>query len=212
MKPNQRGRFNGRFNNNNNAPRTQRPQTIMRNTSLESTGPCGKLRGTALQLHEKYLAAAKDAQIQNDDVLAETCFQYADHYMHIQNQAIANEQAFHAQQLINRMPPTTEQPSTDAAAEPAAQPVAGEVPPAPTTAAAPEGQLKVVDVSIPIDAMNAQSTPAPAQTTPQTSGASQPIRRILRPRMEQKTKVVKKKTPASTTTPRQDFFPVSIEE
>lgn len=95
MKPNQKGRYNGRYNNNTN--RGSRPQVIFRNTSLESTGPCGKLRGTALQLFEKYQAAAKDALIQNDDILAETCLQYADHYMHLQNIAIANEQAFRPQ-------------------------------------------------------------------------------------------------------------------
>ena len=95
MKQNQRGRHNGRYNNTG---RGTRPQTILRNTSLESSGPCGKLHGTALQLFEKYQAAAKDAQIQNDDVLAETCLQYADHYMHLQNIAIANEQAMRMQQ------------------------------------------------------------------------------------------------------------------
>lgn len=98
MKPNQKGRYYGRYNNNN-VNRANRSQVIYRNTALESTGPCGKLRGTALQLIEKYQAAAKDALIQNDDVLAETCLQYADHYMHIQNIAISNEQNFRPQSI-----------------------------------------------------------------------------------------------------------------
>ncbi len=96
MKPNQKNRYNGRYNNRNK--RTM----ILRNTALESSGPSGKLHGTALQLFEKYQAAAKDAVIQNDLVLAQTCLQYADHYMRLQNIAIANEQmlATQAQQNI----------------------------------------------------------------------------------------------------------------
>lgn len=96
MKPNQKNRYNGRYNNRNK--RTM----ILRNTALESSGPSGKLHGTALQLFEKYQAAAKDAIIQNDLVLAQTYLQYADHYMRLQNIAIANEQmlATQAQQNI----------------------------------------------------------------------------------------------------------------
>ena len=87
MKQNQKKRFNnGRFNNRNAR------QMITRNTVLESSGPCGKLRGTALQLFEKYQIAAKDAMMQSDIVLAQTCMQYADHYIRLQNQAIQNEQ------------------------------------------------------------------------------------------------------------------------
>ncbi len=91
MKPNQKNRYNGRYNNRN-----QRSM-IMRNTALESSGPNGKLHGTALQLFEKYQAAAKDALIQNDLILAQTCLQYADHYMRIQNIAIMNEQNLRGQ-------------------------------------------------------------------------------------------------------------------
>ncbi len=92
MKPNPKNRYNGRYNNRNT--RTM----ITRNTALESSGPNGKLHGTALQLIEKYQAAAKDALIQNDLVLAQTCLQYADHYTRIQNIAIANDMAMRAQQ------------------------------------------------------------------------------------------------------------------
>lgn len=88
MRQNQKNRFNVRHNN-----RGHRHQVIYRNTALDSNGPNGKLHGTALQLFEKYQAAAKDALIQNDAVLAETYLQFADHYMRLQNQAIANEEA-----------------------------------------------------------------------------------------------------------------------
>lgn len=87
MKPNQKNRYNTRHRNMG-----YRPQTITRNTALDSTGPAGKLHGTALQLFEKYQACAKDALIQNDTVLAETYLQFADHYARLQNMAIANEE------------------------------------------------------------------------------------------------------------------------
>lgn len=87
MKQNQKKRFNnGRFNNRN------QQKQITRNTVFDSTGPCGKLRGTPLQLVEKYQAGAKDALMQNDIVLAQTCMQFADHYIRLQNLAIQNEQ------------------------------------------------------------------------------------------------------------------------
>lgn len=91
MKQNQKNRYNGRYNNNNRSNRSL-TQNITRHTSLESSGPSGKLHGTALQLFEKYTQAAKDALIQNDRVLSETCLQYADHYARLQNIAIENEQ------------------------------------------------------------------------------------------------------------------------
>ena len=165
MKPNQRGRFNGRYNNNSRGARTQ---TIFRNTSLESTGPCGKLRGTALQLHEKYLTAAKDAQIQNDDILAETCYQYADHYMHLQNQAIANEQALHMQQQAPRQQVEVEMKSETPIESVSDQPQKEE-----------ESSLKVVDLSVPVNEMNQAASITTAQP-------SEPSRHISRPKVVRK--------------------------
>lgn len=164
MKQNQRGRFNGRHSNSG---RVSRPQTIFRNTALESTGPCGKLRGTALQLHEKYLAAAKDAQIQNDDILAETCFQYADHYMHIQNQAIANEQALHMQQQAAR------------ATAPVSQIQPDQIVDTGMPAEEPDTAVKVVDLSVPVAAMNAEAPEA--QNT--SEAPTEKPRKVLRPRI-----------------------------
>ena len=175
MKPNQHGRFNGRRNNNNSGARGPRTQMIFRNTSLESTGPCGKLRGTALQLHEKYVSAAKDARIQNDEVLAETCLQYADHYLHIQTQAILNEQALREQQMQSRMAQERAEASAETVTESTPEP-------APTEETDKgESSLKVVDLSVPVSAMNEQSDTAPATEQP----SARPMlkaRRILRPR------------------------------
>ena len=88
-----KNQFNRQKRHNNNA-RSARSgmQQITRFTILDSSGPLGKLRGTALQLAEKYQAGAKDAQTQGDDVLFQTCQQYADHYLRLQAMAIENEQ------------------------------------------------------------------------------------------------------------------------
>lgn len=75
--------------NGNNQRRTN--NTVSRNTVLDSLGPVGKLRGTAFQLMEKYLAAAKDAH-STDRVLEENCLQHAEHYMRLNALAIAAEQ------------------------------------------------------------------------------------------------------------------------
>jgi len=53
--------------------------------SFESGGPEMKMRGTAQQLHEKYLALARDASSAGDRIAAESYFQHADHYHRILN-------------------------------------------------------------------------------------------------------------------------------
>ena len=82
-----------RHNGNTRTVRSIALQQITRFTNLDSSGPLGKLRGTPLQLAEKYQTGAKDAQTQGDVVMAQTCLQYADHYLRLQNIAIENEQA-----------------------------------------------------------------------------------------------------------------------
>jgi hypothetical protein len=51
--------------------------------TMESSGPDGKVRGTAQQVYDKYLALARDALSSGDRVAAETYSQYADHYYRI---------------------------------------------------------------------------------------------------------------------------------
>ena len=48
--------------------------------SVESAGPDVKVRGSAQQVLDKYLALARDAISAGDRVAAEGYFQYADHY------------------------------------------------------------------------------------------------------------------------------------
>ena len=60
---------------------------INSNTTFESNGPEGRLRGNAQQLYEKYTALANDANTAGERISAEACSQFADHYYRI-NQTI----------------------------------------------------------------------------------------------------------------------------
>jgi hypothetical protein len=57
----------------------------LRLQTLDSSGPNGKLRGNAYQLHEKYLALARDAHSSGDRIAAENFYQHAEHYYRIIN-------------------------------------------------------------------------------------------------------------------------------
>lgn len=56
-----------------------------RNQTYDSSGPEGKVRGSASQVFEKYLALARDAQSAGDRIGAENFFQHAEHYYRILN-------------------------------------------------------------------------------------------------------------------------------
>lgn len=55
------------------------------NQTQDSQGPDGKIRGTASQIFDKYMALARDAASSGDRVSAESFYQYADHYYRIMN-------------------------------------------------------------------------------------------------------------------------------
>lgn len=61
-----------------------------KNQNFESNGPEVKVRGSAQQVQEKYLALARDATSTGDRVAAEGYFQYAEHYYRILNPEIGN--------------------------------------------------------------------------------------------------------------------------
>ena len=73
MKPNQR-RPRSRGNGKRHTGRTH---------SFESSGPDGKIRGTAQQVFDKYQALGRDAQSSGDRVAAEGFLQHAEHYFRI---------------------------------------------------------------------------------------------------------------------------------
>jgi hypothetical protein len=75
-------RSRGRSNNGGGGRKQNVP---LRLQTLDSSGPNGKLRGNAYQLHEKYLAMARDAHSMGDRVAAENFHQHAEHYFRIIN-------------------------------------------------------------------------------------------------------------------------------
>ena len=75
---------NNRNNHNNNGGRRNNNQ---RTQVYDSNGPDVRIRGTAHQVAEKYLALAKDASSSGDWIVAENYFQHAEHYIRIINEA-----------------------------------------------------------------------------------------------------------------------------
>ena len=69
-------------NRNNNSRRNNQQRTQV----YDSNGPDVRIRGTAHQVAEKYLALAKDASSSGDIVVAENYFQHAEHYIRIINE------------------------------------------------------------------------------------------------------------------------------
>ncbi|MEK9683035.1 MAG: DUF4167 domain-containing protein [Rhodospirillaceae bacterium] len=64
-----------------------------RNHNFESSGPDGKVRGTAQQVVEKYQALAREASTAGDPIKAESYFQYAEHYLRVLAEQAANSPA-----------------------------------------------------------------------------------------------------------------------
>ncbi|MDH5557846.1 MAG: DUF4167 domain-containing protein [Alphaproteobacteria bacterium] len=69
-----RGRSSGRRNN-----------VPTRHQTFDSNGPSVRIRGSANQVHEKYLAMAADAASAGDRIAAENFQQHAEHYFRIIN-------------------------------------------------------------------------------------------------------------------------------
>ena len=70
----------------NNGRRRHRGQNrrnfnnLSKNTVIESFGPISQIRGNVQQLNEKYNSLGNDAASNDDKVLSETYYQFADHY------------------------------------------------------------------------------------------------------------------------------------
>jgi hypothetical protein len=86
MRQGQQNRRRGRGNSNNNNNATgnanRKPQNPLSRT-YESSGPDVKIRGTASQIAEKYIALARDASSSGDTVMSENYLQHAEHYNRI---------------------------------------------------------------------------------------------------------------------------------
>jgi hypothetical protein len=74
-----RGRFNA------NRPIQRQPRIPQNNQTLDSNGPNIKIRGSAYQIYERYLALAREAATSDDRVAAENFYQHAEHYFRINN-------------------------------------------------------------------------------------------------------------------------------
>lgn len=56
---------------------------MIRNQNFESNGPDVKVRGSAQQVVERYLALARDASSAGDRIAAESYYQHAEHYYRV---------------------------------------------------------------------------------------------------------------------------------
>ena len=74
-----RGRYNG------NRPHQQPQRTPQRNHFFDSNGPNIKIRGSAHQIFERYVALAREAAIGGDPIAAENFYQHAEHYFRVSN-------------------------------------------------------------------------------------------------------------------------------
>jgi hypothetical protein len=103
--------------------------------NFDSNGPEVRIRGTAYQINEKYVALARDAASAGDRVLAESYLQHAEHYQRFINE-MTEEMNQYNQQNPQQQPYVQQQQQQ----QPQAQPDGGAV------AAAPEvGTLNDLD-------------------------------------------------------------------
>lgn len=89
------GPSNRRHRNRGNGGR--RNNHHQRTQVFDSNGPDVRIRGTAHQVCEKYLALAKDASSSGDWIMAENYYQHAEHYQRIINGFEENSDHSHGQ-------------------------------------------------------------------------------------------------------------------
>lgn len=108
--PNRRSRNRGHGGGQGGQNNGARRGTSNRNQIFDSNGPDVRIRGTAHQVCEKYLALAKDATASGDVVLAESYLQHAEHYQRIINSWNDEFQGFQQRQGFTA---NTQQPTED---------------------------------------------------------------------------------------------------
>ena len=74
---------NYKRNRNRNQNRRNGHGSSSKSTNIDSSGPDIRVRGSAIQVNEKYMALANDASMSGDRIKAESFFQYADHYYRV---------------------------------------------------------------------------------------------------------------------------------
>ena len=79
----------------------KRPYNNGQNRSFESNGAGAKLRGSAPQVFDKYIALAREAFSNGDRVSAENFFQHAEHYYRVQNLATSEKKSKEIEKVSN---------------------------------------------------------------------------------------------------------------
>lgn len=88
MRPSNKSRSRNKSGNSGNTQNQNRRSVgNIINRVFDSAGPDGKVRGTPQQIIEKYQALARDAQLANDRVAAESFQQHAEHYSRMLGEA-----------------------------------------------------------------------------------------------------------------------------
>jgi hypothetical protein len=68
-----------------NRPFRHQPRIPQNGQTFDSHGPNIKIRGSAHQIFERYLALAREATASGDRIAAENFYQHAEHYFRINN-------------------------------------------------------------------------------------------------------------------------------
>ena len=79
--PDQRSR--GRFEQNR--PFKQQSRAPQSGQTFDSNGPDVRVRGTAHQIFERYIALAREAATSDDRIATENFYQHAEHYFRMNN-------------------------------------------------------------------------------------------------------------------------------
>src|SRR5580704_1373962 len=66
-------------------PFNPQPRNPQNNQTFDSNGPNIKIRGSAHQIFERYLALAREATASDDPIAAENFYQHAEHYFRVDN-------------------------------------------------------------------------------------------------------------------------------
>lgn len=115
-----RHRNNGGSNNANSQGGQNRRGFQNKNRVFDSNGPDVRIRGTAFQIVEKYVALAKDANASGDRVLSESYLQYAEHYQRMineWNEEFGYDNAAASNSAYDDAPPAGTEPQPSVAAE-----------------------------------------------------------------------------------------------
>jgi hypothetical protein len=108
-------RFRGRNNNNGNGQGNHNHNNHggghrrinPRVHTFDSNGPDVRIRGNAVQITEKYLTLARDAQASGDRVLAESYLQHAEHYQRMLSELTED---YNRQQQLQQQQQSQQQP------------------------------------------------------------------------------------------------------